>query len=216
MMFKDFDVLDWGLVDYSKAFLMQEDLVKKRQKNEIKDTFIFCRHPSVVTLGRSSKPEDLVGWEGALVETNRGGRATYHGEGQIVVYPIVKIKDNRNTSLPNQDVRAFLEFIENWIVKTLKNFNLHAEAKSLTALEPGQLNRGVWVEDHKVASIGIAVKRWVTMHGLALNIKKDLQAFRGIKACGFSAERYTSLEELGVLSDYNSLKKAMVHELQSS
>jgi len=79
-----FDVIDLGLVEYNKAFLFQEELNKKRAADEIADTVIFCSHPSVVTLGRSSKPEDLFGWQGDVVKTNRGGRATYHGPEQMI------------------------------------------------------------------------------------------------------------------------------------
>lgn len=213
-MLKNFETLDLGLIDYNEAFSIQQDLVQKRQDNESLDTIVFCRHPSVVTLGRSSQKEDLLEWEGPLIETNRGGRATYHGEGQLVIYPIVKIKDNPNCLFPSQDVRAYLEFLEDWIIKTLKGFDLKAQAKSSVPLQAGQLNRGVWVEDFKVASIGIAVKKWVTMHGVALNLKKDPLAFTGIKACGFDSGRYASLEDFGVCKTYEDVKNSFIKNLR--
>jgi len=185
--------------------LIQEQKLKERQEGKISDTLIFCRHPSVVTLGRASKKEDLFGWSGEIVETNRGGRATYHGPGQIVVYPIVSLKENENLNIRSQDVRAFLEGIENVVVSVLKSYDLDAKTLSLKPLEPGQLNRGIWVGDKKVASIGIAVKRWVTMHGVALNFLVDEKAFTGIHACGFNTETYASLEELGVKVTYEKL-----------
>lgn len=200
------DVLDLGLKDYREAFLLQEELVKKRISKDIQDHFLFCSHPSVVTLGRASKKEDVFGWTEEVVKTNRGGRATYHGPGQIVGYPILSLKEENQLNLPfkAQDIRAYLEFIENIIIKFLIAQGLKAQAKSLKPLEPGQLNRGVWVADKKIASIGIAVKSWCTMHGFALNLKKDPKAFTGIQACGFSTETYTSLEDLGVDISYES------------
>lgn len=192
-----FDVLDWGLIDYSEALKLQLEKVEERKSDTIKDTLIFCSHPSVVTLGRASLPEDLMGWTGKVEKTNRGGRATYHGPQQLVVYPIIKIKDNPGLSFPDQDVRAYLEFLEDVIIDVLSGFELKAEKVSSEPLEAGQLNRGVWVSGKKIASIGIAVKAWVTHHGLALNVGKDSLAFQGIKACGFDSSVYTSLEELG-------------------
>jgi len=192
-------------VDYHEAFLFQEQKLKERQENKISDTLIFCRHPSVVTLGRASKKEDLFSWQGDVVETNRGGRATYHGPGQIVVYPIVSLKENPNINIASQDIRAFLEGIEEAVVKVLNDYGLDAKTLSLEPLEPGQLNRGIWIKNQKVASIGIAVKKWVTMHGVALNFLKDEKAFSGINACGFSTKTYTSLEEIGVDVSYEAL-----------
>jgi len=198
------EFLDLGLKDYHEAFLLQEELVVKRNKSEIKDHFIFCSHPSVVTLGRASKEEDVFGWLGKIIKTNRGGRATYHGPGQVIGYPIISLKEENSKNIPfkHQDIRAYLEFIETVIIKYLEGLGLKAQAKSLKALEPGQLNRGVWIEDKKIASIGIAVKSWCTMHGFALNLKKDLKAFTGIQACGFSTDTYTSLEDLGLDVSY--------------
>lgn len=205
-MLKKVKHIDLGLVDYHEAFLFQEQKVRERQEDLIEDTLIFCRHPSVVTLGRASKAEDVTTWKGAIQETNRGGRATYHGEGQIVVYPIVSLKENENLNIAPQDVRAYLESIENSVVKVLQSYGLKAETKSSKPLEAGQLNRGIWVQDQKIASIGIAVKKWVTMHGVALNFLKDEQAFSGINACGFSTDTYTSLKDQGVDTVYSELR----------
>lgn len=214
-MLKNFDTIDLGLVDYNKAFLFQKDFVEKRQKDLIKDTIIFCSHPSVVTLGRSSKPEDLAGWKGDIIETNRGGRATYHGPGQIIIYPIIKIKNNPNIDFRNQDVRAYLEFLENLVIQVLAEVGLKASAVSSTPLEPGQLNRGVWVNNYKVASIGIAVKKWVTMHGVALNLQEDPLAFNGIFACGFNSDRYSSLQNLGLNLSYNEMVNIFINKIKN-
>ncbi len=214
-MLKSFKTIDLGLIDYDEAFLYQEDFVKKRQEGLIGDTVIFCRHPSVVTLGRSSTKEDLQNWKGSVCEVNRGGRATYHGPEQIVVYPIISLKDNENSKLRSQDVRQYLEALEAVIVAALSSFGLEAKVESGVPLEPGQLNRGIWVSGKKIASLGIAVKRWVTMHGVALNIRKDADAFTGILACGFNTETYTSLEEVGVDTTYEDCLTVIQRELNS-
>lgn len=195
--------------------MFQEKKLKERQEGKILDTLIFCRHPSVVTLGRASKKEDLFGWDGDIVETNRGGRATYHGPGQVVVYPIVSLKENENLSINPQDVRAYLEGIENAVVKVLRGFDLDAKTVSLKPLEPGQLNRGIWVGDKKVASVGIAVKKWISMHGVALNIKRDVKAFTGIHACGFSTGTYASLEDFDVETSYEDLQRLLINAFKS-
>ena len=199
-------ILNLSLMDYHEVFLFQEELVKKRSKNLIEDHVIFCSHPSLVTLGRASMnmKEDVFDWGGEVVKTNRGGRATYHGPGQIIGYPIISLKEEnqKNLSFKAQDIRAYLTFIEDLIIEYLKSLGLEATTKSSKPLELGQLNRGVWICDKKIASIGIAVKNWCTMHGFALNIKKDPKAFRGIQACGFSTETYTSLENLNIQTHY--------------
>ena len=211
------EIINLGLKDYSEAFLFQEELTRKRSCNEIKDHFILCSHPSVVTLGRGSKEEeDISGWKGEVIKTNRGGRATYHGPGQIIGYPIFSLKEENQKNLPfkAEDIKAYLTFIENVLIKYLKTKGLKASARSLKPLEPGQLNRGVWIQDKKIASIGIAVKSWCTMHGFALNIRKDLKAFRGIQACGFSTDTYTSLEEQGVDTSYEEALEEFKHILE--
>ncbi len=215
-MLKEFKVVDLGLIDYNEAFLYQEQLLKKRQSNLIKDTVIFCKHPSIVTLGKASKKEDVQGWTGAMSLVNRGGRATYHGPEQIVVYPIVSLKKNPNIKVRSQDVRQYLENLERVIVQTLLSFNLNATVKSDKPIEPGQMNRGIWIKGKKVASLGIAVKKWVTMHGVALNLKKDVNAFTGILACGFNTETYTSLEEIGTKISYHECRDRIIEKLKSN
>lgn len=214
-MLKDFEILDLGLVDFDEAFSIQNEVLEKRQKNEIGDSLIFCSHPSVVTLGRGSEDSDLESWSGEVKSINRGGRATYHGPGQVVCYPIISLKENSNLNFSEQDVRAYLESLEGVLIKALADFGFEAKAVSGRELKPGQLNRGVWVQNKKIASIGIAVKKWVTQHGFALNLKKDPLAFSGIKACGFNTEDYTSIEDLGVEASYEDLVKACTKHFKS-
>jgi len=176
--------LDWGLIDYETALVRQMDLVEKRIQNDIRDSVIFCSHPSIVTLGRATEPEkDLAGWSGPIVEIQRGGRATYHGPGQAIGYPILDLK-NRGS-----DLHKYLRYLENVMICSLRHFGIEAEGDRDDAT-------GVWIGSKKIASIGIGVKRWVSFHGYAVNLHRDPVAFTGINPCGFRSTDMISLEEL--------------------
>ncbi len=185
-------VVDWGLIDYQEAFRRQLDLVGLVQQELARETLIFCSHPPVVTLGRGTKPGDLDGWTGEIVEVNRGGRATYHGPSQIVVYPIIDLNHR------SRDLHRYLRALEQAVVLTLAEHGVSAVGRSLQTNESEIESEatGVWVGSRKIASIGIGVRKWVTFHGLALNIDHDADAFRGLKPCGFNPEIMTSLQEI--------------------
>ena len=122
-------------------------------------------------------------WKGEVHQVSRGGEATYHGPGQVVVYPIINLKRREC------DIGRLLRGIESSLISTLKNWNVESEPAGTTPT-------GVWVDGKKVASIGIAVRRWVTYHGLALNLYADDLAFQGITPCGFPSSTMISLEEI--------------------
>lgn len=190
---------DWGLIPYKEALARQLEKVESVVAGA-EDTLIFCSHPPVVTLGRGSKPEDITSWQGETHEISRGGRATYHGPGQIVVYPIINLNIDRK-KISTRDLHSYLRALEESIVLALKEFGLAAEVRSVKLSENEPSLTGVWVKDSfgidkKIASIGIAVKKWVTYHGAALNLYTDAQAFSGIRPCGFTAETMTSIEYL--------------------
>lgn len=174
-----------GLIDYKKAYDIQLKSVQEVLDGG-ENRLIVCSHPSVVTLGKKSTPKDLTGWQGLTYEIERGGQATYHGPGQVIVYPIVDLRQSQNIS-------GFLETLEHSMIKTLEHFKVSARGNH----ERGKPTyTGVWVENKKIASIGIAVKRWVTFHGLALNLVRDPKAFTGINPCGFSSDTMISLDHL--------------------
>lgn len=177
------DIINLGKINYKDALEKQINLVESLVKNsESKESIIICSHSPVVTLGRKSLPEDLQGWNGETHEVSRGGRVTYHGPGQTIVYPILNLKKR------NQDLGGYIRKLEKVIVDTLKTYSVESR---------GDINNtGVWVKSQKIASIGIAVKRWITYHGLAFNLFKDPTAFQGINPCGFTSETMTSLEEV--------------------
>jgi len=196
------NIQDWGVVDYETAVNRQLELVDAlaggdqsadgQSTRAMGDTLVFCSHPPVVTLGRATTSEDLIGWDGDTIETARGGRATYHGPSQLVIYPIIDLRVRR-ADLPEKDIHAYLRVLEQTTVKALQSLGLvEAEARTTQA---GEISlTGVWVGDKKIASIGIAVRKWISYHGIAINVEDDPQAFRGIRPCGFSSDVMTSVE----------------------
>jgi len=188
-------IIDLGLTDYNKALEIQLQTVDEVMAGG-EDTLLFCSHHPVVTLGRAFKNKDQgeVTWQGEVVETSRGGKATYHGPGQIVVYPIIDLNKKRQ-NLKSRDLHAYLRALEDSLIESLKEFGLSAEMKETPKNSEVQMT-GVWVGEQKIASIGVAVKKWVTYHGAALNFNIDPEAFQGIIPCGFSKNIMTSVEEL--------------------
>jgi lipoate-protein ligase B len=182
--------LNLGLIDYKEAYEIQKDLVKKVRDRSEEETLIICSHPSVVTLGKKSTPSDLVGWEGPTYEIERGGQATYHGPGQVVMYPILNLK------VRGQNIAGYLEAMEQSMIEVLGAYGLPATGNTERGIPDFT---GVWLKlnpPKKVASIGVAIQRWITYHGLALNLYHDDQAFRGINPCGFSTDTMTDLETI--------------------
>lgn len=179
-------VKNLGLVSYQEAYEIQKSYVEQVLGGN-EEVILVCSHPSVVTLGKKSKQEDIQDWQGEVVQTERGGQATYHGPGQIIIYPILNLKNH------HQNLSGFLAAMEESMISILKELELDASGNPNRG-EPEYT--GVWVGPYKVASIGVAVKRWVTYHGLALNVFNDPLAFKGINPCGFSSSTMTSMETL--------------------
>lgn len=174
-----------GRIDYAEGQSIQSDLAEKRHRNEIPDTVLLLEHDPVYTIGRGKDRSSLSGGgEGQLpfpvIETNRGGQATFHGPGQLVGYLILDLHAY------GMDLHVYLRNIEGFLIDFLKRYGISAERREgLT---------GVWVEDRKIASIGVGVRKWVSMHGFALNIGRDLSAFESIVPCGIQDVEMTSLE----------------------
>jgi len=186
---------DWGEVEYSLACQRQLELVEQVAAGA-EERLIFCTHPPVVTLGRAATQEDMTGWSGSTIETSRGGRATYHGPSQIVIYPILDLR-KPHALLRERDVHVYLRALEEATVAGLRELGLSAVEARTTPVGGISLT-GVWIGEKKIASVGIAVRKWVTYHGVAINVLNDPQAHQGIKPCGFSPEVMTSVEaELG-------------------
>lgn len=204
------NVVDWGLVDYREALTRQEDLVDRVAREQARETLVFCTHPPIVTLGRATKPGDVFGWPGDVMEVSRGGRATYHGPSQIVVYPILDLNSR------GRDLHLHFRKMEEALLATVQHFGISATGRS-PQVEDGAEDAveatGVWVGTRKLASMGVAVRKWISFHGLALNVEHDPQAFVGMKPCGFAPGTAVSLEELlGAQGSSGPLRRDLVQE----
>ena len=187
-MSEDLWVSHLGRVPYAEALALQLELRARRQAGEIPDVLLCLEHPPVYTLGRRSAADDLPmgeDWyraQGIEVErTDRGGKLTYHGPGQLVGYPIMEVTD----------VVAYVRTIERALVHALDDEELRARVRT----EDGPDFTGVWIEDRKVASIGVHVQKGVTTHGWAVNVENDLQPFEWVVPCGLQHVRMTSVRK---------------------
>lgn len=201
------DVINWGEIEYGKAQEQQLLLVEEVFQAKREEVIVFCSHPPVVTLGRGTKADDIDGWQGSTFESTRGGRATYHGPNQLVIYPILNLSQDRK-GFASKDIHAYLRGLEKAAVLTLSEFGLSAEAKTVAPADGEASFTGVWIANRKVASIGIAVKKWISYHGIAINVDEDRNAFLGINPCGFSTNIMTSVEaQLGKPIDRSLFNK---------
>ncbi len=215
------EVIDWGLIDYREAFLRQEKLVEQIINKETSEKIIVCSHSPVVTLGRGTKAGDVFAWKGETIEVNRGGRATYHGPSQIVLYPLIYLggddADYATKKIPARDLHAYMRTLEKSVQLLLAEMGISSQAQARQKQVGADAEAdatGVWVGDQKVAAIGIAVKKWITSHGIALNVQDDPNAFQGFYPCGFQTTQVTSLEKLvGKKIDRASLQKRWVEIL---
>ncbi len=170
----------------------------------------------MVTTGRQTKPEDIFNWNGPVVEISRGGQATYHGPSQVIVYPIINLKNPR-AGRGGQEIRGYLRDFEKAIVNTLKNYGIPAEGNKTDQID----DTGVWSETpeglKKMASLGIAVKKWTTFHGAAINVHEDSNAFQGINPCGYKSDIMISVEKyLGQKIKAEEFKKILRLELEKT
>lgn len=178
---------DWGRTAYRDAWERQLRLVDELKAGTAPDTLVLTEHEPVYTIGARQGAEAHILWTEELlqghgievVKTNRGGDITYHGPGQIVGYPILNLRQKR-------DLHAYLRNLEEVLIRTVAHFGLTARRR--------EGKTGIWIEDRKIAAIGVAVKSWVTYHGFALNVDPDLNHFSGIIPCGITDGSVTSLE----------------------
>lgn len=180
-----------GLVKYGEALELQKRLVEQRKAGLIPDQLLLLQHPPVITLGVKSRddrshvlasPDDLERDGVELFETGRGGDVTFHGPGQLVGYPILDLNPDR------RDVHRYVRDLEEALIRTAGHFGVVAGRQSgLT---------GVWVENEKLAAIGVRIARWITSHGFAFNVSTDLDSFNLIVPCGITDKGVTSLSKL--------------------
>ncbi len=184
-----FRVTDLGLIDFEKAWNIQKEAHLWVRDNALAGWLFFCQHHPVITLGRLARQDNILIAEGQLKEKSlacyrieRGGDVTYHGPGQLTAYPVFNLNHFK------KDIHWFLRQLEEVAISLLADFNIIATKKTGIT--------GVWVEDKKIASIGIAVKNWITYHGMSIVIKRtDLGNFNLIRPCGMNIG-ITSLESI--------------------
>ena len=175
-----------GRLDYLSAAKVQQEIVARKQRQTSDDVLLLVEHPHVYTLGRGGKEANVLApLEVPVCRTDRGGDVTYHGPGQLVAYPIIDLR-----SKLRKDVHRYVRNLELSAIRTLHEFGLTASRRPPYT--------GIWIGDKKIAAIGVAVRRCITFHGLALNVNTDLVYFKRIIPCGLSWADVTSMaEELG-------------------
>jgi lipoate-protein ligase B len=195
--------LDLGRTKYKDAWDMQKKIVELRAQNKIPDTLILTEHDPVITMGRATvksnlltPPDELKKRGIDLFQIERGGDITYHGPGQLVAYPIIDL-NNRG-----RDLHTYLRELEEVVILTIAEFGLTGtRKKGLT---------GVWVENHKLTAIGVAVKHWISYHGLALNVNTDLSYDQLINPCGITQFPVGSVSSmLNKKVSFNEVKKSL-------
>ena len=221
---KEVGFLDLGKIDYQDAWNLQERLLEKtvaqkianrKEKDQVatNNFLLFCEHPHVYTLGKSGVVENLLineielqSIDAQFVKINRGGDITYHGPGQLVVYPILDL-ENFFT-----DIHRYLRLLEESVILTLDEFDIKADRyQGLT---------GVWIDvnssnPRKICAMGVRTSRWVTMHGLALNVNTDLSYFGHIVPCGISDKSVTSIQhEMSKQMSMTEVKKVLRNKLK--
>ncbi|MGE0749328.1 MAG: lipoyl(octanoyl) transferase LipB [Variibacter sp.] len=199
------------LVDYQQALAAMDQRAAAIAAGKAEELVWLLEHPPLYTAGTSAKPADLVAARFPVHDAGRGGQFTYHGPGQRVAYLMLDLKQR------GSDVRRFVATLEEWLIRTLAHFGVTAERR--------QDRIGVWVArpdkgdgyEDKIAAIGIRVRRWVTLHGVSLNVAPDLAHFAGIVPCGIADPRFgvTSLADLGVRASMAEVDAALRAEFES-
>ena len=188
---KEIHILNLGIRDYSAVFDLMKELQRKRIDEEIPDTLIFVEHEEVVTLGPKARREhtSVVGYP--TFETDRGGGVTWHGPGQLVVYPIIKWEGDM------QNVRAVIGALEDWAVAALADCGISSHKD--------EAMQGVWVDGYKVCSIGLSFLKWVSRHGMSINVNTPGDRVEGLSGCGLEEGVHTCLNKLGYIEDIDGL-----------
>jgi len=192
------------MIDYQEAWNLQKEIFDLRYKNEVSDVLFLLEHPHTYTLGKVADKNNLISSSKYLEENkilvydiDRGGDITYHGPGQIVGYPIISLDEWE------RDTHKYLRALEEVLIRVCTQFGLSADRN--------KKHTGVWIENKKIAAIGIKVSRWITMHGFAFNVNTDLSLFQGIIPCGINDKEVTSLQkELGKKLDLTQIKEMII------
>jgi len=197
------DVRDLGRCPYGAALRIQEELVEARAADRAPDTLLLVEHDPVYTLGRSAKDENVIASNEELTvrgielfRVGRGGDVTYHGPGQLVGYPILHLRQR------GQSVLWHVETLEKILIAVLGDFGIQADTDGR--------NRGAWIGNDKIAAIGVRIRKQVTMHGFALNVRVNLSDYGGIVPCGLSDAGVTSMDRLLPDIEMDAVKERVI------
>ena len=178
-----------GQIEYREAYELQKELLQERLKGQIADTLLLLEHPPTITVGKSGKLENILESPAglaragvSLIFTDRGGDVTYHGPGQVIGYPILDLRER------GRDIHQYVHNLEEVLIRTLADYGIKSGRDHNHA--------GVWVNDMEIAALGLSVRKWITMHGFALNVNTDLGHFSLINPCGFTSKTATSMARL--------------------
>jgi len=199
----DFKTIDLGLIEYKTAWDLQKEVLIAVKAGKSVSTLMLCRHYPVITLGRLGRKENiLVDTDIPVIQVERGGDVTYHGPGQLTVYPIFNLEHFK------KDIHWFLRSLEEVVIDLLADFGI------FTGRKPGAT--GVWIGNGKICSIGIAIRNWVTFHGLTINIKEDdLVNFGLIRPCGMDIKMVSLEGLLGRPVEIDAIKEKMISKFEA-
>ena len=206
------NTMDWKIsntpVDYSDALSFMDERVADIRSGAADETIWLLEHPSLYTAGTSAKAHDLIHKRFPVYNAGRGGQYTYHGPGQRIAYVMLDLKKRQD----KPDIKCYVHALEQWVIDTLSHFDIKGERRE------GRV--GIWVDtpdgDKKIAALGVRVRRWVTMHGLSINVNPDLSHFGGIIPCGISDAGVTSMHDLGVNVSTAELDKILKQKFQNA
>ncbi|MDC3021892.1 lipoyl(octanoyl) transferase LipB [Pelagibacteraceae bacterium] len=184
-------------INYKEAVLFMESKVKDISENHSKELLWFLSHNHIFTQGTSASDDEILNSDVIeVLKTNRGGKTTYHGPGQRIVYFMLNLNNKK------KDIRKFISVIENSVIDFLKNYNVEARAfKDRVGIWVIKNNKMTFDKEKKISAIGLRVKKWITYHGMSFNINPDLKYYNSIHSCGLKEYKNTSLNELGINID---------------
>ena len=202
-------------INYKEDVLFMESKVRDISENHSKELLWFLSHNHIFTQGTSASDDEILNSDVIeVLKTNRGGKTTYHGPGQRIVYFILNLNNKK------KDIRKFISVIENSVIDFLKNYNVEARAfKDRVGIWVIKNNKMTFDKEKKISAIGLRVKKWITYHGMSFNINPDLKYYNSIHSCGLIEYKNTSLNELGIKIDQKEFdegfKKIFLNKLKT-
>ena len=198
------DVQRLGHTEYSEAETRMRELQQQRMQGYIVDTILICSHPEIVTIGPAARRDRVaVPPDYPTIDVDRGGGITWHGPGQLVIYPIFKWDLEGE-----QNVKRITSKLEQWAISALANLGIHAETD--------ERMQGIWVQDVKIGSVGLAFKKWVSRHGFTINYATPKGRVEALDGCGLSAGTTTSLDRLGFESTGDEITESLLLSIRES